>query len=146
MKEKMLHSMRKLSWGMLAVVILLFFNSCVRRVSFLASSVVPAARGYVKVKKDNNKNYVIQMSVFNLAEVSRLEPAKKGYIVWMETERNEMSNLGQLNSSSSLFSRKLKASFKTVSTIKPSKIFITAENDASLQYPGSQVIISTDNF
>jgi hypothetical protein len=40
----------------------------------------------------------------------------------------------------------LKASFETVSSTKPTKIFLTAEDDASIQYPGSQVVISTNNF
>lgn len=142
----MVQSIKKLSWCILAAVLLLSFNSCFDRVGFLTSSVAPAARGYVKVKKDNNKNYVIQMHLFNLAEVKRLEPAKESYIVWMVSEQNQTSNLGQLNSSANLFSRKLKASLMTVSTVKPNKIFITAENDATVSSPGSQMILSTDNF
>jgi hypothetical protein len=43
-------------------------------------------------------------------------------------------------------SKQLKGSFKTVSSDKPVKIFITAEDDAAVQYPGTQVVLSTDKF
>jgi hypothetical protein len=64
----------------------------------------------------------------------------------METDNHETKNIGQIKSSSGLFSSKLKASFETVSSSKPSKIFITAEDDADRQYPGMQVVLSTDRF
>ena len=43
-------------------------------------------------------------------------------------------------------SKQLNASFETVSAFKPNKIFITAEDDASIQYPNTQIILSTDRF
>ena len=129
-----------------AVAVLLYFSSCARKVSFQTSSVVPAARGDVKVKKDNNNNYNIQLSLANLTEPSRLQPSKSTYVVWMETDHNVIKNIGQINSSSSLLSNKLKASFETVSSTKPTKIFLTAEDDASIQYPGMQLILTTNNF
>jgi hypothetical protein len=120
--------------------------SCATSVSFLNSSVVPAARGSVKIKRDNNKNYVIQISLTDLAEASRLQPSKVTYIVWMITDRDLTKNIGQLNSSKGFMSKQLKGSFKTVSSDKPVKVFITAEDDAAVQYPGTQVILSTDKF
>jgi hypothetical protein len=108
--------------------------------------VVPAARGDVKVKKDNNNNYRIQISLDDLAEPKRLEPSKSTYVVWMETANNVTKNIGQINSSTGFLSSKLKASFETVSSSKPTKIFLTAEDDASIQSPGTQVIITTSDF
>jgi hypothetical protein len=43
-------------------------------------------------------------------------------------------------------SNKLKASFETVSPVKPTKIFITAEDDPGVQYPGTQVVLTTQAF
>jgi hypothetical protein len=134
---------------LLAALLILFafsFSACSKKVNFLTSDVVPAARGYVTVKSDNNNNYVIQVFLSSLAEVQRLEPAKETYVVWMETDKHVTKNLGQIKSSSSLLSKKLKATFESVSALKPVKVFITAENDASLQYPGTQVVLSTDRF
>lgn len=129
-----------------AVLILFYFNSCARKISFQSSSVVPAARGDVKIKKDNNNNYNIQISLDNLAEPKRLQPSKSTYVVWMETDNNVTKNIGQINSSTGFLTSKLKASFETVSSTKPTKIFLTAEDDASIQYPGSQVVLTTNDF
>ncbi|WP_428659936.1 hypothetical protein [Runella sp.] len=128
--------------------ILLLFSivSCSKKVNFLTSPVVPAARGYVKVSNDKNKNYVVQIHLQDLAEVQRLQPSKQTYIVWMITDHDISKNIGQIKSSASHMSRQLKANFETVSSVKPTKIFITAEDDPSVQFPGTQVVLSTDNF
>jgi len=128
------------------VLILFYFSSCARKINFQSSSVVPAARGDVKVKKDNNNNYSIQISLNDLSEPKRLQPSKNTYVVWMETANNVTKNIGQINSSTSFLSSKLKASFETVSSTKPTKIFLTAEDDAGIQYPGSQVVLTTNDF
>jgi hypothetical protein len=129
-----------------AAAVLLNLSSCARKINFQSSSIVPAARGDVKVKKDNNNNYHIQISLNNLAESKRLDPPKSTYVVWMETADNITKNIGQINSSTGFLSNKLKASFETVSSSKPTRIFITAEDDAGTQYPGSQLVMATRNF
>jgi hypothetical protein len=147
MKATRLNNLKKnIFLGIFGIMIIFSINSCATSVSFLTSSVVPAARGSVKVKRDNNKNYVIQISLSDLAESTRLQPSKLTYIVWMVTDRELTKNIGQLNSSKGFMSKQLKGSFKTVSSDKPVKIFITAEDDAGIQYPGAQVVLSTDKF
>ena len=69
----------------------------------------------------------------------------KTYVVWMETDETYVKNIGQINTSTGLLSKRLKSSFTTVSSIKPTKIFITAEEDGSIQYPGTTVL-TTANF
>ncbi len=129
-----------------ALMMLFFVTSCARKASFQTSAVVPAAKGTVKVTKDKNKNYKIKIALTNLAEPNRLQPSKNTYVVWMETSNNGTKNIGQINSSTGFLSSKLKADFETVSSFKPVKIFITAEDDANIQYPGMQVVIATNNF
>lgn len=131
---------------LLATIMVLPFTSCSRKMVFLNSSVVPAAQGSVKVTKDKNKNYVIKLKVSDLADVSRLQPAKKTYVVWMQTDQGKIENLGQLLSSSGFLSKQLTGHLETVSSFNPAKIFITAEDDAGIQYPGKQIILSTDKF
>jgi hypothetical protein len=82
----------------------------------------------------------------DLAEVDRLQKAKESYVVWMVTDNEERKNIGLLNSSSGMLSSKLKANFETSSSTRPMQIFITAEEDGSVQYPGSRIILSTDRF
>ena len=137
---------KKMVLGIAAMLIVLTIASCSKKVSFMTSSVVPAARGYVRVKNDDNKNYAIEIHLSDLAEVKRLQPAKNTYVIWMETDQQMTKNIGQINSSVNSITKKLKASFETVSSFKPIKIFITAEDEASVQYPGTQVVLTTDRF
>jgi hypothetical protein len=127
--------------GVLATMIILSFSSCAQKALFLTSSVVPAAQGEVAVTKDKNNNYVIKMKISNLADVDRLQPPKNSYVVWMETDRGLAKNIGRISSSN-----KLNVSFETVSSFRPNKIFITAEEDESTQYPGSMVVLTTNRF
>jgi len=132
---------KNLFLGILTTMMIFSFISCSTKALFLTSSVVPAAEGYVKVKKDKNNNYVIQMQISNLAGVERLQPAKQTYVVWMVTDQGITKNIGRVNSSNNL-----KVSFKTVSSFKPTQIFITAEDNENAQYPGEQGVISTEKF
>lgn len=137
---------RHFLFAVLSVMILMFTSSCARKVSFQTSSVVPGAQGSVKLKKDNNSNYQIQVFLSNLAEPGRLTPPKSNYVVWMESDNNYIKNIGQINTSSSFMSKRLTSSFETVSAVKPTKIYITAEDDPSTQYPSTQVVLSTNQF
>jgi hypothetical protein len=147
MKLKRLNSLTKnILLGISSVVIIFSLGSCAKSFSFMTSSIVPAARGSVKVSRDKNKNYVIKVAIFNLAEVERLQTLKDTYVVWLVTDQDVTNNIGRLKSSTSLFSKQLKASLNTVSSVKPIKIFVTAEEDVNTQYPGTQVVLSTDKF
>ena len=137
---------RNLLLGASALVIMLSFSSCAKKIAFQNSSVVPAAQGKVTVDKDNNKNYVVKIKIDNLAEVSRLESSKKTYVVWMETDESLVKNIGQIKSDTKFISSKLKASFETDTAVKPIKIIITAEDTADAQYPGNQIILETNRF
>jgi hypothetical protein len=127
------------------IMTIFLFESCARKIAFQNSTLVPGAEGTVKVKKDNNNNYTIQVELSNLAGPSKLEPAMKTYVIWMETDMENVKNIGQVTSSTSLLSKRLKASFETVSAIKPTKIFITAEDDGTVQHPGT-LVLTTANF
>src|SRR5689334_6882681 len=131
---------------LLAVVICCFmFNACSKKLSFAGSPIVPAAHGTVKIKRDQNKNYAVEVNVTNLAEPKNLQPPRNTYVVWMETKDNGIKNIGQLYTSTGLFSSTLKASLKTVTPYKPTNFFISAEDDSNIQYPGSQIVIRTED-
>jgi hypothetical protein len=124
----------------------LTFSSCATKAKFAISTVAPAARGDVKISKDKNKNYEIKIQIYNLAEVERLQPARKSYVVWLVADNFETKNIGRITSSTGTFSKKLKASYETVTSYKPTKIFITAEDDTSVSYPSTEVVLSTNAF
>ncbi|GAB3766916.1 hypothetical protein GCM10028817_50990 [Spirosoma pomorum] len=111
--------------------------------SFLDSSIVPSATGEVNVKKDRNNNYAIRIRIANLAEPQKLDPPKSTYIVWMESGREPAKKIGQITTSTGLFSKALKAELNATETEKPDRIYITAENDASVQYPDGPTVLTT---
>lgn len=121
----------------------LILSSCSQKMSFQTSSIVPAATGDVKVKKDKNQNYAITVNILNLAESKKLDPPKDAYIVWMETGSDPVKKLGQIATSSGMLSRALKGELTATSVKEPTRVFITAENNATIDYPEGQVILTT---
>ncbi len=132
--------------GMFTMAIVFSCESCSRKTSFLTSTVVPAARGTVTVKTDKNKNYEIKLQISDLAEPQRLDPPKATYVVWIVTDNETTKNIGQLNSSKGFMSKNLTGSLEALSSSKPDKIFITAEDNPTVQYPNREIILSTDRF
>lgn len=122
-------------------MIVFSLNSCTKKIYFENSTVVPAAEGKVTVGNDKNNNYVIKMQISNLADVGRLQPPKNSYVVWIETDRGMARNIGRI-----ITTNKLNVGFETVTAFKPNRIFITAEEDESTQYPGSMVVLTTPRF
>ncbi|MGV1013215.1 MAG: hypothetical protein ACOYBS_12285 [Flavobacterium sp.] len=135
-------NINKLALLFSSLFLLVTLVSCGKKITFMTSEIAPAARGNVDVKKDKNNNYRVELEISYLAEPDRLSPAKNTYVVWMVTDENDTPiNLGQIVSSS-----KLNVKFETVTSSKPKRIFVTAENDASIQYPGNMLVLETDNF
>ena len=129
--------------GLVVICSVLLLTSCAKKLHFATSTVVPAAEGTVKYKKDDNGNYAISVKIENLADPKKLTPSKNTYVLWMETERSNVQNLGQINSSSGWFSSTLKASLEAITPYKPRSFFVTAENDPTITYPGPQVVLRT---
>lgn len=123
-----------------SVIVIITLGSCSTKAQFLSSAIVPAARGTVVISKDFNKNYVVKIQIYDLAGSDRLTPPKSTYVVWLVTADNRAKNIGQINTSNSL-----DASFETVSAFRPSKIMITAEDEANILYPSySEIVLTTD--
>lgn len=121
------------------LVMVTALNACTPKMSFTASTIVPAANGTVNVKTDKNKNYVLDVDIQNLAPSKNLSPSKNTYLVWMETQDNSIKKLGQLTPSG----RTLKANLSATAVDKPDRVFITAEDDAEISYPAGDVILTT---
>ncbi|WP_461070946.1 hypothetical protein [Spirosoma horti] len=114
-------------------------SSCTPKMTFLNSTIAPAATGGITVKKDKNNNYILNVSVMNLAEPKQLTPPKETYVVWMESDENSVKKLGQIAPRS----KALKGELRTTSTDKPKEVYITAENDANITYPNGDIILTT---
>lgn len=141
---KINHSSRNLFFVAILLPFIFILSSCgTSKMAFQTSSVVPSAEGSVKVKKDNNKNYSVDLKVIRLANAEKLSPPKKMYIVWMNTAQDGVKKVGQLSTSSSLLSKTLKSSLKTTVPYEPTGFFITAEDDADVFAPSGQTVLRT---
>ncbi len=129
--------------SLLVICSLLMVSSCAKKLHFATSTVVPAAEGRVKYKKDDNGNYAIDVNIRNLTDPKRLTPSKNTYVLWLEPTQGNVQNLGQIVSSSGIFTSGLKASLEAVTPFKPGSFFITAEDNAAVTYPGPQVVLRT---
>jgi hypothetical protein len=128
---------------LLILAVVVAFASCTQKMNFTKSYVVPAAEGYVKVKKDNNNNYDLTVTVENLAKPGDLSPSREAYVVWMQSDRNSLQKLGQIVVSSGLFNNSLNGKLNTTTTVKPYLVFITAERDANVSSPIGETILTT---
>lgn len=131
---------------LLIAISTLLLTACSHKMGFQPSSVVPAADGDVKVKKDDNNNYRVEVKITHLAPSDKLQPPRQAYVVWIETEQSGLKNLGQLNSGTGFLSNTLKAELNAVTPFKPTRLFITAEDDPGINYPSALVVLSTDRF
>ncbi len=127
------------------VMVATFLMACNRKIAFITSAVVPGAEGTVKIKKDNNNNNAVEIKVINLAEPQQLAIPQNTYVVWMESS-DGVKNIGQIRPSASLLSSTRKGELETTTPFKPTRIFITAESDGNVQYPGNVVVLSTRSF
>ena len=111
-------------------VLIFLMTSCATVVKFPVSTVEPAADISAKIKKNNQNNYVIEITANYLASVERLSPPKKMYVVWMVTSENGINNIGQMKNENA---QKMK--LQTISSFEPKEIFITAEDEGNITIP-----------
>src|SRR2546423_980924 len=128
-----------------AVLSIIFLYSCSHKEAFAKSVIVPGASGHIKLRKEKNNNYAINVFVRDLTPPKNLVPSKEVYVVWNESD-NGTTNLGRLISSRSFLSRGFKASLSAVSPQKPRRIFVTAEDDPKTSFPGPQIILTSNDF
>jgi hypothetical protein len=144
--------------GVIATLLLISVYSCAKKTVATAKPESPAEtpaaivvpeenKGQVQIKRDVNSNYVIHISLKDLEAVNTAEPSsKKAYIVWMNSDKQLVKSLGQISSKTGWLSDRSKSSFESVSELKPTKIFITEEDDAMVKVPGKKIIWSTKRF
>ena len=116
-------------------------TACANKITFPTSDVVPAANAVLEIDRNKSDNYELKLEVTNLAEPSRLTPARGNYVVWMVTEKNGTINLGNLR-----VTKKSKASLETVTPYKPIRVFITAEDTPKAAIPSTQVVLNSEDF
>lgn len=113
-------------------------TSCATTVKFPVSELTPASDITAKIKKDKQDNYVITIKAKYLASPERLLPPKQIYVVWMDTRKNGINNIGQLKVKNAQ-----KSSLETLTAFEPVEIFITAEDEGTISAPAGMEITRT---
>lgn len=134
---KMKDAFRVLSFIFAAILV----SACSKKVVFPVSEVVPAAEAVLKVDKDDNNNFEIDLEVTNLADADRLTPARRHYVVWMVTKQHGTVNIGNLD-----INRKNNGELSTSTPYEPMRMFITAEDDPDPVIPSTQVVLNSGEF
>lgn len=120
------------------IVVAVLLTACTSAIKLPVSSVTPAADISVKKKQDKNKNYVIELTMANLASPDRLTPPKNYYSIWIVTDHGATKNVGQITNKNAK-----KTTFKVITPFIPKQLFVTAENEGNLTYPSGTEITRT---
>ena len=124
-----------------SLVFLLLVCACVsgRNFPLAATQAVPAARGDVDVKRDDNGNTKLKMKAEFLAPPNSLTPPAIGYVIWLQERGASPIPAGQLK-----VEKNRKASFETVTPFKNFDFFVTAKQDLTTKIPtGVEVLRAT---
>lgn len=130
----------------LLLMFLFVASSCSTKIYFPDSPVVPGADPKAEVKKNKEGEYVVKLNVNNLALPERLSPPKRNYIVWVNTESQGVRNIGELKNRRGMFSNTGKASFEGSIPVRPTQIFVTAENRTDIQFAGDHTVLKSEVF
>lgn len=114
-------------------------EACTPKMTFTNSTIAPAATGTIRVKKDKNANYIVNVDVANLAPSKNLDPPKAIYLVWMESNDRSVRKLGQINPSGKALEAKLTAT----AVANPDAVFISAEDNADVDSPTGPTVLTT---
>ena len=130
--------MRKLYAICLTFALLCTVAYAAKKYPLTAASIVPGARGEVKVDKDKNGNTRLKMTVQHLAHPASLTPPATAYVVWFQDRGGNSENRGQLK-----MDKNLKAAFEAVTPLKNFDLLITAEQDAGTKVPSGPEVLKT---
>ncbi len=109
-----------------------------KKFQLTASSIVPAASGFVEIGKDHNGNTEVQLRVKNLARPENLTPSQASYVIWLQAKDSPPENEGELK-----VNGKLEGAFRTVTPRKNFDLFVTGENDAKVKEPSGPEVLRT---
>jgi hypothetical protein len=103
------------------------------------SDLIPSATGKVEVKEDDNGNRRIKVRVYHLVDPERLNPARSGYIVWIEPKGKDPEPLGMLK-----VDKDWKGELEGTTPSKSFSVFVTAEENPKSERPEGTEILRAD--
>jgi hypothetical protein len=129
--------MRRFVLSLIATALLLVpAGYAEKKVDMQTASIVPGAEGRAILEHDRNKNIQVTLEVNHLAKPQSLSPAKETYVVWIQPEGQQPSNVGVLR-----ISDELRGDFRTTTPYKKFNLFVTAEDSATASSPSGTEIM-----
>jgi hypothetical protein len=129
--------MRRIVFSLVAAAALLATPSYAeKKVDMQTASIVPGAEGRAILEHDRNKNIRVTLEVNHLAKPQSLSPAKETYVVWIQPEGQQPSNVGVLR-----INEELKGDFRTTTPYKKFDLIVTAEDSATASSPSGTEIM-----
>jgi len=119
--------------------LLLFLGGCIKRVHLTPATTVPAATATAEITHDSNGNTVVKLDVKHLARPENLTPPASVYVVWIQPRDGAPIKEGQLQ-----VNNDLSAHFRTPTTYKTFRLFVTAEQSAEVTSPSGQQVLSQE--
>jgi hypothetical protein len=124
---------------LLVVGLILMLGACAKHVRLTPATTVPAATAKADITHDSNGNTIINLDVKHLAKPENLTPPASVYIVWVQPRDGAPIKQGQLQVNDDL-----SAHFKSPTTYKTFRLFVTAEQSANVTSPSGQQVLSQE--
>ena len=120
-------------------VSLMFLAACHKHVHLTPATSVPAATAKADITHDSNGNTVVNLDVKHLAKPENLTPPASVYVVWVQPRDAAPIKQGQLQVNDDL-----SAHFRAPTTYKTFRLFVTAEQSASVTSPSGEQVLSQE--
>jgi len=109
---------------------------CSTKEDLRPSSITPAARGQVKVTRDDNNNSEVTVKVEHLAPADKVYPGATNYIVWIQPAgADTFQNVGALQ-----VNNDLEGKHRTTIPYKDFRVLVTPEMGNMAQAPTGPAI------
>ncbi|HET8886129.1 MAG TPA: hypothetical protein VFM70_07240 [Salinimicrobium sp.] len=123
------------------LLLFILITGCSKKVVFSDSTKMPGAKVVVTIDQNRSDNYEIYVDVDNIIKAEKLSPPRETYIVWMISTEHGTINMGNL-----WVDDKNQAKLYTVSSHRPTRIFITAEKSRFAESPSTEIVLSSEDF
>jgi hypothetical protein len=110
--------------------------SLASEVRLMADPSIPGAVGKAHLNKEKNGNLKLKVEVYHLAKPSALTPARQTYVVWTQARGKDPKNQGVLK-----VNDKLEGNFEDTVSNQDFDIFITAEDNPSIETPSEPTLL-----
>lgn len=111
-------------------------TGCSTKEDLQASNITPAARGQVKVERDDNNNSEVTVKVEHLAPADKVYPGATNYVVWIQPAgADTFQNVGALQ-----VDKDLEGKHTTTVPYKDFRVLVTPEMGNMAQAPTGPAI------